>query len=321
MLTDEDNAAVTITLPSVQGKGDIYALSRARFFSMTSVAARLPLYASLTRLDKPVGTLLLLWPTLSALWIAADGTPRPLLVAIFVIGTFLMRSAGCAINDAADAQYDAHVKRTADRVVARGLVSRREAMAVALTLAVCAALLLPFLNLAAVQLALIAVVIAATYPLAKRFIPIPQLYLGVAFSFGIPMAFAAVSGTVPAVGWSLMLANAFWVLAYDTEYAMVDRDDDLRLGIRSSAIFFGRFDVIAVMASYFAFVSLLVIVGGMIDAGWPFYAGCAIAAALAGYHFVLIRTRTRDGCMRAFRHNNWVGAAIFAGTVVDVALR
>ena len=317
----EDNAAVTITLPSVSGKGVVYALSRARTFSMTSVAARLPLYASLTRLDKPVGTLLLLWPTLTALWIAADGTPNAMLVAIFVAGTFLMRSAGCAINDAADAHYDAHVKRTADRVVARGLVSRREAIGVALVLVACAAVLLPLLNAAAVQLAFIAVAIAATYPLAKRFIPIPQLYLGVAFSFGIPMAFASVLGTVPVTGWLLMLANAYWVIAYDTEYAMVDRDDDLRVGIKSSAIFFGRLDVAAVMASYGAFLSLLVLVGSMMNAGWPFYAGCALAAVLTIYHFLLIRNRTRDGCMRAFRHNNWIGAAVFAGTVLDYGLR
>ena len=288
---------------------------------MPSVAARLPLYASLTRLDKPVGTLLLLWPTLTALWVAADGAPNAMLVAIFVAGTFLMRSAGCAINDAADARFDAHVKRTANRVVARGLVSQREAIAVAVALAIGAAVLLPFLNAAAVQLAFIAVAIAATYPLAKRFIPIPQLYLGVAFSFGIPMAFAAVLGTVPVIGWLLMLANAFWVLAYDTEYAMVDRDDDLRLGIKSSAIFFGRFDVAAVMASYGAFLALLVVIGRMTGAGWPFYAGCAIAAALAAYHFVLIRTRSRDGCLRAFRHNNWVGLAVFAGTALDYAFR
>jgi 4-hydroxybenzoate polyprenyltransferase len=288
---------------------------------MPSVAARLPLYASLTRLDKPVGTLLLLWPTLTALWIAADGTPNATLLVIFVAGTFLMRSAGCAINDAADARFDAHVKRTANRVVARGLVSQREAIAVAVALAIGAAVLLPFLNTAAVQLAFIGVAIAATYPLAKRFMPIPQLYLGVAFSFGIPMAFAAVLGTVPAIGWLLMLANACWVLAYDTEYAMVDRDDDLRLNIKSSAIFFGRFDVVAVMASYGAFLLLLVIIGRMMDAGWPFYAGCAIAAALALYHFVLIRGRSRDGCLRAFRHNNWIGAAVFAGTALDYALR
>ena len=288
---------------------------------MPSLAARLPLYASLTRLDKPVGTLLLLWPTLTALWIAADGSPRAVIVAIFVVGTFLMRSAGCAINDAADARFDSHVKRTADRVVARGLVSRSEALAVGAALAIGAAVLLPFLNAAAVQLAFVAVVIAATYPLAKRFFPIPQLYLGVAFSFGIPMAFAAVLGTVPAIGWLLMLANAFWVIAYDTEYAMVDRDDDLRIGIKSSAIFFGRLDVIAVMASYIAFIALLVLIGSMIGAGWVFYAGCAVAGVCAIYHFVLIRTRTRDGCMRAFRHNNWIGAAIFAGTVLDYTLR
>lgn len=289
--------------------------------SMTSIAARLPLYASLTRFDKPVGTLLLLWPTLTALWIAAGGTPSARLIAVFVTGTFLMRSAGCAVNDAADANYDAHVKRTADRVVARGLVSRREALGVAVALAACAALLLPLLNAAAIQLAFIAVAIAATYPLAKRFIPIPQLYLGVAFSFGIPMAFAAVLGVVPAVGWLLMLANALWVIAYDTEYAMVDRDDDLRLRLKSSAIFFGRLDVIAVMTSNAAFLSLLLIVGTAIDAGWAFYIGCVVAAGLAIYHFTLIRARSREGCLRAFRHNNWVGAAIFAGTALDYALR
>lgn len=288
---------------------------------MPSVAARLPLYASLTRLDKPVGTLLLLWPTLTALWIAADGAPNATLVAVFVAGTFLMRSAGCAVNDAADAHYDAHVRRTSDRVVARGLVSRREALAVGAALAVLAALLLPFLNGAALRLAFIAVAIAATYPLAKRFFPVPQLYLAVAFSFGIPMAFAAVLGTVPAIGWLLTLANAFWVIAYDTEYAMVDRDDDLRLGIKSSAIFFGRFDVAAVMASYGAFLLLLLYIGNLMHAAWPFYAGCAVAAALALYHYVLIRSRSRDGCLRAFRHNNWVGLAVFAGTVFDQTVR
>lgn len=288
---------------------------------MTSIAARLPLYASLTRLDKPVGTLLLLWPTLTALWIAADGAPSGLLVTVFAAGTFLMRSAGCAVNDAADAHYDAHVKRTADRVVARGLISRREALIVAAALAASAALLLPLLNIAALKLALVAVAIAASYPFAKRFFPVPQLYLGIAFSFGIPMAFAAVEGTVPAIGWLLLIANAFWVIAYDTEYAMVDRDDDLQLGIRSSAIFFNRLDVAAVMASYVAFLLLLIYIGTLISASWPFYAGCAVAAALAAYHYFLIRDRSRDGCLRAFRHNNWVGLAIFAGTAVDYAIR
>jgi len=288
---------------------------------MTSLASRLPLYASLTRLDKPIGTLLLLWPTLTALWIAADGAPKAGLVVVFVLGTFLMRSAGCAVNDAADAGYDAQVKRTANRVVARGLVSPREAIAVGITLAAIAALLLPLLNLAAVRLAFIAVAIAATYPLAKRFFPVPQLYLAIAFSFGIPMAFAAVLGTVPAVGWLLVLANAFWVIAYDTEYAMVDRDDDLRLGVRSSAIFLGRFDVAAVMMSYVALVLLLLYIGSLLSAAWPFYVGCATAAGLACYHYRLIRRRSREGCLRAFRHNNWVGLAMFAGTAIDYAVR
>lgn len=288
---------------------------------MDSIAARLLLYARLTRLDKPIGTLLLLWPTLTALVIAAAGMPSLLLTTVFVVGTFLMRSAGCAINDAADARYDAYVKRTADRVVARGLVSRREAVAVAVALALCAALLLPLLNAATWNLALIAVAIAATYPFAKRFFPVPQLYLGVAFSFGIPMAFAAVLGTVPTIAWLLLGANALWVVAYDTEYAMVDRNDDLRLGIRSSAIFFGRFDVAAVMICYAGFVLLLLYVGHLMTAGWSFYAGCALAAALAIYHFFLIRGRSRDGCMRAFRHNNWIGLVLFVGTLLDQLIR
>jgi 4-hydroxybenzoate polyprenyltransferase len=285
------------------------------------VAGRLALYSSLLRLDKPVGTLLLLWPTLTALWIATAGRPSMTLVAVFVTGTFLMRSAGCAINDAADFRYDAQVKRTAQRVVAQGLVSPREAIAVATLLAGLSALLLLALNDAALRLAIAAVAIAATYPLFKRFFPVPQLYLGVAFSFGIPMAFAAVQGAVPVVGWWLFLANNFWVVAYDTEYAMVDRDDDLRVGIKSSAIFFGRADVAVVMACYGAYLSLLILLGNAIDAQWPFYAGCAVAFALALHHYFLIRERTRAGCFRAFRHNNWVGLAVFAGTVADYAMR
>jgi len=282
---------------------------------------RLPLYSSLLRLDKPVGTLLLLWPTLTALWIAARGAPDLVLAVVFVVGTFLMRSAGCAINDAADFRYDAHVKRTAGRVVARGLVSPREAIAVATSLAGASALLLLLLNEASLRLALVAVAITATYPLFKRFFPVPQLYLGVAFSFGIPMAFAAVQGEVPPLGWLLFLANVFWVIAYDTEYAMVDRDDDLRLGVHSSAVFFGRFDVAVVMACYGTYFSLLLLVGSVGGAGWPFYAGCAVAFAFSLYHFLLIRARHRDGCFRAFRHNSWVGAAVFLGTVVDFAFR
>ena len=284
-------------------------------------AGRLSLYASLLRLDKPVGTLLLLWPTLTALWIASAGRPAPDMLAVFILGTFLMRSAGCAINDAADFRYDAQVKRTAQRVVAQGLISPREAVAVATLLAGLSALLLLFLNDAALRLAIAAVAIAATYPLIKRFFPVPQLYLGVAFSFGIPMAFAAVQGEVPLIGWWLFIANNFWVVAYDTEYAMVDRDDDLRVGIKSSAIFFGRADVAVVMACYGAYLSLLLLLGNATGARWPFYLGCGMAFGFALYHYMLIRERTREGCFQAFRHNNWVGFAVFAGTAFDYAFR
>ncbi|MGB2816547.1 MAG: 4-hydroxybenzoate octaprenyltransferase [Burkholderiaceae bacterium] len=289
--------------------------------SSVPAAGRLSLYANLLRLDKPVGTLLLLWPTLTALWIASSGRPALGLLAVFVIGTFLMRSAGCAINDAADFRYDAQVKRTAHRVVAQGLISPREAVAVSTLLAGLSALLLLFLNDEAMRLAVAAVAIAATYPLFKRFFPVPQVYLGVAFSFGIPMAFAAVQGDVPAIGWWLFFANNFWVVAYDTEYAMVDRDDDLRVGIKSSAIFFGRADVAVTMACYGAYLSLLLLLGNAIRAGWPFYLGCGIAFGFALYHYMLIRERTREGCFQAFRHNNWVGFAVFAGTALDYALR
>jgi 4-hydroxybenzoate polyprenyltransferase len=277
------------------------------------------LYASLVRLDKPIGILLLLWPTLTALWIASGGPPDPLLFAVFVVGTFLMRSAGCAINDAADYRFDSYVKRTANRVVARGDVSPLEAVAVSAALCALAALLLLLLNEIAMRLALVAAAVAGTYPLAKRFFPIPQLYLGVAFSFGIPMAFAAVQSQVPPLGWLLFVANMFWVVAYDTEYAMVDRDDDIRLDIRSSAVFFGRWDVAAIMACYGGFFSLLLLVGHGIHATWPFYAGWAFGVLCALYHHSLIRTRSRDGCFAAFRHNNWVGLAVFAGTVAHYA--
>ncbi|GAB4479742.1 MAG: 4-hydroxybenzoate octaprenyltransferase [Burkholderiaceae bacterium] len=279
------------------------------------------LYARLIRLDKPVGVLLLLWPTLAALWIATDGRPPPLLVGIFVLGTFLTRSAGCAINDVADRDFDGHVKRTADRVVASGALAPLEAIAVAVVLLLLAALLLVPLNALTFWLAVVGVVVATTYPFFKRFFPLPQAYLAIAFSFGIPMAFAAALGHVPAIGWWLFAANLFWVVAYDTEYAMVDRDDDVRIGVRSSAILFGRADVAAVMFCYGAHLSLLLLVGAAIDARWPFYLGWAAALACVAYHYLLIRSRARADCFRAFRHNQWVGLAIFAGVAMDHALR
>jgi 4-hydroxybenzoate polyprenyltransferase len=226
-----------------------------------------------------------------------------------------MRSAGCAINDVADRDFDGHVKRTADRVVASGRVSAAEALLVSCALTLAAALLLVPLNLLTFALALLGVVVAATYPLFKRFFPLPQAYLAIAFSFGIPMAFAAVQGQVPAVGWWLFAANLFWVVAYDTEYAMVDRDDDLRIGVRSSAILFGRADVAAVMACYGAYFAGLLMVGALARLSWPFYLGWLVGLAIALYHYTLIRTRDRERCLRAFRHNQWVGLAIFAGVV------
>jgi 4-hydroxybenzoate polyprenyltransferase len=282
---------------------------------------RLTLYMRLTRLDKPVGTLLLLWPTLTALWIASDGLPSALHLAIFLTGTLMMRSAGCAVNDVADRDFDGHVKRTAERVVASGKVSPAEALLVALVLTLASALLLIPLNLLSFALAVVGVMVASSYPLFKRFFPLPQAYLAIAFSFGIPMAFAAVLGTVTPAGWWLFTANLFWVVAYDTEYAMVDRDDDIRIGVRSSAILFGRADVAAVMACYGVFLSLLLVIGTWLRFGAPFFVGWIAAVGCAIYHYLLIRERDRNDCFRAFRHNQWVGLAIFAGVAVDYALR
>lgn len=278
---------------------------------------KISLYARLIRFDKPVGTLLLLWPTLAALWIAAGGRPSLALVLIFSAGTFLMRSAGCAVNDAADAGFDIHVERTRERVVATGELARGEALAVAGVMAAAAALLLIPLNELSLRLALVALALAATYPLFKRFFPIPQLYLGIAFSFGIPMAFAAVGGAVPWQGWLMFVANLFWVVAYDTEYAMVDRDDDLKLGVRSSAVFFGRADVAMVMLCYAAFIALMALVGAQAALAWPFWLGLVAAGVIALVHYGWIRGRDRAGCFRAFRHNNWIGFSLFAGTAAS----
>lgn len=285
-----------------------------------SAVSRLVLYAQLTRLDKPIGTLLLVWPTLTALWIAADGAPALLHLAIFTAGTLLMRSAGCAVNDVIDRDFDAHVKRTAQRVVTSGRVGTAEALLVGAALTATAGLLLLPLNTTTFLFALVALAIAVSYPLFKRFFPLPQAWLGVAFSFGIPMAFAAVQGHVPPLGWALFIGNMFWVIAYDTEYAMVDRDDDVRIGIRTSAILFGRFDVAAVMLSYAVTLAILAAVGYAEGLGLAYYAGLLVAGGMMGYHYLWIRDRSREGSFRAFNHNNWVGAAIFAGIALDYLL-
>lgn len=278
---------------------------------------RLVLYARLVRLDKPIGILLLLWPTLWALWIASDGRPSAYLLSVFVAGTVLMRSAGCAVNDWADRDFDRHVARTAQRPLTSGRIRGSEALMVAAVLAIVALLLILPLNRLTLALSVVAVFVAASYPFTKRFFALPQAYLGIAFGFGIPMAFAAVEGRVPTVGWVLLAANVAWALAYDTEYAMVDRDDDLRIGIRTAAITFGRYDVAAVIACYAITIALLAVAGTMAGLGVAWFSGLAVAAGIAAYHYRLIRTRSRDGCFRAFLHNNWFGAAVFAGLVVD----
>jgi 4-hydroxybenzoate polyprenyltransferase len=280
------------------------------------IIQRLILYAQLVRLDKPIGSLLLLWPTLCALWLASAGKPDWQLIAIFSVGTVLMRSAGCAINDFADRDFDRHVKRTAERPLTAGKIRAWEAVMVAAVLALLSLALITPLNLLTKQLSVLAVLIAASYPYFKRFFALPQAYLGIAFGFGIPMAYAAVLNTVPTEAWVLLLANVFWALAYDTEYAMVDRDDDLRIGIRTSAITFGRFDVLAVMLCYTISLGLITAVGVQHGLGKGFFIGMLVAAGIAVYHWTLIRERDRMRCFAAFRHNNWLGAAVFAGVVL-----
>ncbi len=289
--------------------------------NLRALADRLTLYERLMRLDKPIGTLLLLWPTLWALWLASEGRPAGRIVWIFVLGTLLMRSAGCVMNDLADWRFDSKVKRTRDRPLAAGTVSRREAYGLAAALTLAAFALVLSLNRLTVLLSFVALALAATYPLTKRFLAIPQAYLGIAFGFGIPMGYAAVLGTIPAEGWWLLLANIFWAVAYDTEYAMVDRDDDLRIGIKTAAITLGRYDVAAVMACYGVTLALLAGIGMHRGMGAIYYAGLAGAAVFTANHYRLIRGRDRDACFKAFNHNNWVGAVIFAGMFADFAMR
>ncbi|MCW5653928.1 4-hydroxybenzoate octaprenyltransferase [Hydrogenophaga sp.] len=282
--------------------------------------SRLALYLDLIRWNRPAGWLLLLWPTLAALWVAAGGFPGWHLLVVFVLGTILMRSAGCCVNDVADRDFDRHVKRTAQRPVTSGRVSTREALAVGAVLALAAFALVLTTNLLTVAMSFAALAITLAYPFAKRIVSMPQAVLGVAFSFGIPMAFAAVRGEVPVLAWLLLLGNLFWVLAYDTEYAMVDRDDDLRIGMKTSAITLGRADVAAVTAFYLVFLGVWTL------ALWarlnPWVWGAALVAALVQvvWHFAMIRGRTREGCFKAFRLNHWLGFTVFAGVVLGLPL-
>ena len=290
-------------------------------FDMSAVRSRFALYLDLIRWNRPAGCLLLLWPTLSALWIAAEGFPGWKLVLIFTLGTVLMRSAGCCVNDVADREFDRHVKRTAQRPVTTGAVSPAEALGLGAVLALAAFGLVLLTNAVTVAWSVAALAITLIYPFAKRHVSMPQAVLGIAFSFGIPMAFAAVQGQVPLLAWLLLLGNACWVLAYDTEYAMVDRDDDLRLGMKTSAITLGRFDVAAVIAFY---LGLLAIWGALLfprGFGWAFGVALVVALAQVAWHWQMIRGRTRDGCFRAFRLNHWIGLTLFLGIATDLALR
>ena len=284
---------------------------------MNKVLARIDAYEKLMRLHRPIGILLLLWPTLWALWLAQRGVPNPIVVLLFFTGTVLMRSGGCAINDFADRNFDDKVERTRDRPLATKAIEPWEALVVAAACALLAFAVVVRLNGLTVELSFIALAVAVIYPFLKRFFWMPQAWLGIAFGFGIPMAFAALKSTVPPLGWVLLLANICWTIAYDTEYAMVDRDDDVKLGLRTSAILFGKYDVAAVMAFHWTFIAILAGVGMWQEYGPWYYAGVAVAAALAAMHYPMIRSRSREGCFKAFLHNNWIGLAVFAGIVAD----
>ena len=277
---------------------------------------KISLYLDLIRWNRPAGWLLLLWPTLSALWVASGGFPGWHLLAVFTLGTILMRSAGCCLNDVADSDFDKHVKRTAERPVTSGRIGVKEALLLGAVLALIAFMLVLTLRTETIAWSFAAMAVAVAYPYAKRFVAMPQAVLGVAFSFGIPMAFAAVTGEVSSIAWALLLGNLFWVLAYDTEYAMVDRDDDLRIGMKTSAITLGQWDVAAVMFFYVAFLALW---GVVLDASEKplLLVGLAFAALQAAWHFWLIKDRTRDGCFKAFRLNHWVGFAAFMGVALS----
>jgi 4-hydroxybenzoate polyprenyltransferase len=286
-----------------------------------SLSERLSNYKKLMRLDKPIGILLLLWPTLWGQWLASRGHPDWLILSIFAMGVVLMRSAGCVINDYADREFDPHVARTRERPLAAGKVSPTEALLLAAALSMLAFLLILPLNRLVLGLSVVALFLAASYPFTKRFLAIPQAYLGIAFGFGIPMSYAALLREVPPEAWILLAANTFWAIAYDTQYAMVDRADDLKIGIKTSAITFGRYDLAAIAICYVVTLGLLGWVGLRKEMGVVFYGGLAMAGGIALYHLGLIRERDPQQCFRAFLHNTWFGAAVFGGIAIDYLLR
>lgn len=278
-------------------------------------------YWLLLRLNKPIGILLLLWPTLWGLWLASEGTPDTRVLVVFLLGVVLMRSAGCAINDFADRDIDLHVERTRNRPLTAGRISSAEALGLAIALSLLALLITLPLGWKVIAMSIPAAFLAGSYPFTKRFFPMPQAYLGIAFGFSIPMAFVAVQGTVPWQGWLIFVANVFWTVAYDTEYALVDKNDDLKLNIRTAAITLGKYDVAGIMVCYGVCLSLFAALGVSQGYAWPFWLGLTAALGIAAYHFLLIRHRERQACFKAFLHNNWFGAALFAGFVAQFALR
>ena len=289
--------------------------------NLKNITKKLEVYERLMRLDKPIGILLLLWPTLWALWIASRGVPDWITLLIFITGTVLMRSAGCVMNDIADRQFDRLVERTKNRPLATGEVRVKEAYLLAAVLAFVAFCLVLLFNQKTIVLSFAALFLAATYPFTKRFLVIPQAYLGVAFGFGIPMAFAAVNDYIPPLAWVLLATNVFWAMAYDTQYAMVDRDDDVKIGVKSSAIFFGKFDVVAVMVCYAIMLALLAYVGVFMGFNKLYFIGLAAALLLVCRQAVLIQKRLKIDCFKAFLHNNWIGLAIFLGLAADYYFR
>lgn len=288
---------------------------------MTTLRARLDIYERLVRLDKPIGILLLLWPTLWGLWLSSYGTPNVFVAAIFVLGVVLMRSAGCVVNDIADRNFDPHVERTRERPLAAREISVAEAAILAAVLSGLAFLLVLQLNKLTIQLSIVALALAVIYPFLKRVFWLPQAWLGAAFGFGIPMAFAAHQNAIPTAAWWFYGAHVFWTIAYDTQYAMVDREDDMRIGMKTSAILFGARDVMLTMACHGVFIAAMALIGYRVNLGVAYFAGIAIAAVLAGSQYFMIRDRSRAGCFKAFLHNNWIGAAIFTGIVLDFWLR
>ena len=288
-------------------------MSYERYSRTQSAPSRLQLYWKLMRADRPIGTLLLLWPTWWALWLAADGTPPLWILFVFTAGVWLTRSAGCVINDYADRWLDPHVQRTKDRPLASGALSGRDALKLFAVLMLIAFALVLTLNWQTIAMSVVAVILAASYPYMKRYTHLPQVYLGLAFGWGIPMAFTAITGSVPAIGWLLLVANVLWSTAYDTWYAMVDRDDDLKVGSHSTAILFGELDLVIQAILYTLFVAALAMLGQQVQLAWPYWAGLGVAVLLIGWQFWIARKRERAPCFAAFLHNNWVGAAIFAG--------